>query len=209
MKFDTATDRSAFARAFDVCVIGAGPAGITLARRLADAGAEVALMEAGALEITAESQEIYEGEIAGLDYFPLDAARLRFFGGTSNHWGGWCRALDAHDFDPKPFNDLSGWPIGRIDLDPHRAEADRILDLPPETLATDLPFSQDGYDFRRFQFRWSTPTHDWARVGFLSGLSQPQQKEGDQRDGVLDAHGVFGGADETGDLEGLFDPAEE
>ena len=158
MNFDTATDRSAFARAFDVCVIGAGPAGITLARRLADAGAEVALMEAGTLEITAESQEIYEGEIAGLDYFPLDAARLRFFGGTSNHWGGWCRALDAHDFDPKPFNDLSGWPIGRIDLDPHRAEADRILDLPPETLATDLPFTQDGYDFRRFQFRWSTPT---------------------------------------------------
>ena len=60
---DAATvDRSAFGRAFDVCVIGAGPAGITLARRLAAAGAEVALMEAGGLEITPESQDVYVGE---------------------------------------------------------------------------------------------------------------------------------------------------
>ena len=52
-------DRSAFDRTFDVCVIGAGPAGITLARRLAADGAQVALMEAGGLEITEESQDVY------------------------------------------------------------------------------------------------------------------------------------------------------
>ena len=54
-------DRSAFEESFDVCVIGAGPAGITLARRLAAAGARVALMEAGGLEITEESQDVYRG----------------------------------------------------------------------------------------------------------------------------------------------------
>ncbi len=54
-------DRSAFDRTFDVCVIGAGPAGITLARVLAAAGAQVALMEAGGLEITEESQDVYRG----------------------------------------------------------------------------------------------------------------------------------------------------
>ena len=36
----------------------------------------------------------------GRDYFELDTARLRYFGGTSNHWGGMCRTLDPYDFAP-------------------------------------------------------------------------------------------------------------
>lgn len=151
-------DRSLFGQTFDVCVIGAGPAGITLARRLAAAGATVALMEAGGLEITEESQDVYRGENVGHDYFELDTARLRYFGGTSNHWGGWCRALDGYDFASKPFHDLSGWPIAEIDLDPYRAETDSILDLPSATQAPDLPMRQSDYTFRHVQFRFSAPT---------------------------------------------------
>ena len=30
----------------------------------------------------------------------LGASRLRHFGGTSGHWGGWCRPLDPVDFEP-------------------------------------------------------------------------------------------------------------
>jgi choline dehydrogenase-like flavoprotein len=40
-------DRGRFAPGFDACVVGAGPAGITLARRLAARGRSVVLMEAG------------------------------------------------------------------------------------------------------------------------------------------------------------------
>ena len=77
MRFDTATpEREAFARRFDVCVIGSGPAGITLARRLAARGLEVALMEAGDIYWSEESQAIYAGEITGLPYHDLDMARL-------------------------------------------------------------------------------------------------------------------------------------
>ena len=50
------------------------------------------------MELSEESQEIYEGPILGRDYFDLDIARLRYLGGTSNHWGGWCRPLDASGF---------------------------------------------------------------------------------------------------------------
>jgi choline dehydrogenase-like flavoprotein len=117
----------------------------------------VALMEAGGLELTADSQDLYAGEITGLDYYPLDVARLRYFGGTSNHWGGWCRELDAYDFSPHPFAAFSGWPIQKSDLDPYQGETDSILDLPPPPGFPDLPITQKGDDFRHVLFRFSRP----------------------------------------------------
>ena len=73
MIFDaTDMDRSLFDRTFDVCVIGSGPAGMTLARALAATGFDVALMEGGGLEFTEESQDLYLGEVTGLDNFELD-----------------------------------------------------------------------------------------------------------------------------------------
>jgi choline dehydrogenase-like flavoprotein len=158
-------DRTAFARPFDACIIGSGPAGITIARRLAAAGANVALMEAGGLEYTELAQDPYKGEVVGLDYFPIDFPRLRYFGGTSNHWAGWCRTLDPYDFAPKLWNPWSGWPIGALDLDPYRAETDSILDIPSATEVTDLPMPGGGYDFRRIQFRWSPPTRFAEKYG--------------------------------------------
>src|SRR4051794_14942959 len=163
---DAATmDRSAFGRVFDVCVIGAGPAGITVARKLASAGATVALMEAGGMEISEESQDCYRGASVGREYFDLDVCRLRYFGGTSNHWGGWSRALDWIDFMQKPWVSFSGWPIGQIALDPYRAETDAILDVPAASEAPDLPMRQTGYDFHRFQFRFSPPTRFGEKYG--------------------------------------------
>lgn len=147
--------RAAFARDFDVCVIGAGPAGVTLARRLAALGHDVALMEGGGAEISAESQEVYEGEMLGREYWPLDAARLRFLGGSSGHWGGWCRPLDAIDFAAKSWNPMSGWPIDRTALDPYATETDAILDIP--AAARDQTDAEAVDGFREVFFRFSFP----------------------------------------------------
>jgi choline dehydrogenase-like flavoprotein len=149
--------RAAFDRAFDVCVIGAGPAGITLARALADRGLDVALMEAGGLEWSPESQDVYVGENAGLDYYPLDAARLRFFGGTSFHWNGYSRPLDAADFEPRLQNPPSGWPIGRAEFDPFADEAAAILGLGRADFGERPPpaggrFRQVSYGFSPVRF---------------------------------------------------------
>jgi choline dehydrogenase-like flavoprotein len=159
MRFDTATpEREAFARTFDVCVIGSGPAGITLARRLAARGLDVALMEGGDLYWSQESQDLYVGENTGLPYHDLDMARLRYFGGTSGHWNGACPDLDAASFRPNPLNGAGdGWPIAKADLDPYAAEAAGILDLGapvPEVL--DLPEPIDGLQEARW--RRSAPT---------------------------------------------------
>ncbi len=137
---------------YDVCIAGAGVAGITLAKRLADAGRRVLLLEGGGMGISDESQDLYKGPILGRDYFDLDIARLRYLGGTSNHWGGWCRPLDASDFLARPAVDDAGWPIGRADLDPYLAPACDILGIEAFREDQVLPGSSDGLKEVWFRF---------------------------------------------------------
>ena len=94
-------------REFDVCICGAGVAGITLALHL-PRSTRILLLEAGGLQASTDSQDVYKGENVGQRYSDLTATRLRFFGGTSNHWAGWCRPLDAYAFDAKAHVDYSG-----------------------------------------------------------------------------------------------------
>ena len=113
-----------------VAIIGAGVAGITIAHILDRKGIPAMVFEAGGEEFTDESQDFYRGKTVGDDYFELDATRLRYLGGSSNHWAGWCRVLDAWDFEKRDHVPDSGWPITRADIEPHLDEVHRILDLP-------------------------------------------------------------------------------
>ncbi len=115
----------------DVCIIGAGAAGITLARALGERDVRVCLLESGGLEPDAESLSLNRGESVGLDYFPLSQARLRFLGGTTNHWAGWCRPLDALDFEVRDWIPHSGWPLRKSDLVPFYERAQPICQLGP------------------------------------------------------------------------------
>jgi choline dehydrogenase-like flavoprotein len=115
----------------DLCIIGAGAAGITIAREFTGSDVEICLVESGGFEIDSEIQALYEGENIGLPYFDLDLARLRFFGGTTNHWGGWCRPLDAADFEARRHIPDSGWPISKTDLDPFYERAHEIVEIGP------------------------------------------------------------------------------
>ncbi len=102
----------------DLAVIGAGPAGISIARAIAAPNTQVCIVESGGLTPAPEIQALCQGENAGIDY-PLAGTRLRQFGGSSGHWGGYCRPLDPIDFEARDWVPLSGWPFGREALDPY------------------------------------------------------------------------------------------
>jgi len=121
-----------------VCILGSGPAGTTIARKLGAAGIPVVVLEAGSREFSDESQDFYRGTTVGDFYFGLDITRLRYMGGSSNHWAGWCRVLDNQDFEPKAWAPDTGWPIRRADIEP---EVHDILELPD--FRPDVPISDD------------------------------------------------------------------
>jgi len=130
MIYDLETDKGfSKGKAHDVCIAGGGIAGITLAIALAEQRVRVLLLEAGGLEYSADSQGVYEGESVGRAYFDLKDTRLRFLGGSSNHWIGRCRTLDAEDFEQRDFMAHSGWPISRDEVEPYLERASQILEI--------------------------------------------------------------------------------
>ncbi len=131
-----------------VVIVGSGPAGVTLALSLADRGIPSLCVEAGGEDFSPQSQDVYIGTVLGDPYFDLDVTRLRQFGGSSNHWMGICRPLDAHDFEARPDIPHTGWPIGRQDLDPYLARASQILEIDAvEDFALDGNLIEAGFAF--------------------------------------------------------------
>lgn len=111
----------------DVAIVGAGPAGITLASELQGSGMRVVLIEGGGARPERDAGRFVAGESIGAPYYPLATTRVRGFGGTSNHWldYGWFRGrpLETVDFEARTEIPHSGWPLSREDLDPFYARA--------------------------------------------------------------------------------------
>ncbi len=112
----------------DICVVGAGPAGISLALQLIDEpGVRVALIESGGLEWDQRTQSLSDAKVKGQKYYPVTETHLRVFGGSSLSYGGVCTDLGEIDFVERPWVPESGWPFAKDALDPYRERADEIL----------------------------------------------------------------------------------
>ncbi|HSW16120.1 MAG TPA: GMC family oxidoreductase [Ramlibacter sp.] len=123
----------------DVCIIGAGPAGISLAREFIGARHEVVLLESGGFEANAAAQALADGPTHG-DVKPSIEVNRRQFGGNSNVWRidvaagevGLRHAIfDEIDFQPRAWMPNSGWPIARDQLIPYYERAQSVCGAGP------------------------------------------------------------------------------
>ncbi|MFK0164981.1 GMC oxidoreductase [Rhizobium sp. NPDC090279] len=136
----------------DIAIIGGGPAGIAIARELADTRIRVLVIESGGRDYEAEIQALncvesigepfvsanavpegrgYTGKLAWLNDIPAFELRNRMLGGSSHTWIGKCAAFDDVDFLERPWLPLSGWPIDRDQLLPALDRAGKMLNLGP------------------------------------------------------------------------------
>ena len=115
----------------DICIVGAGAAGVAIALEWINTPYKVILLEGGGFSYEDAIQELYNGKTTGQPYYPLKSSRLHYFGGTTGHWGGMCATMDDIDFTQRDWVENSGWPIKRQDLDPFYKRAHPILELGP------------------------------------------------------------------------------
>ena len=99
----------------DICIVGAGAAGISLALEMASAKCKITLLESGGLTPQMEAQKLAIGESSGTvlpqgNHY-LYSSRLRYFGGSTNHWAGYTRPLDPLDLEKRDWIAHSGWPF--------------------------------------------------------------------------------------------------
>jgi choline dehydrogenase-like flavoprotein len=161
----------------DVCIIGAGAAGISLAMEMAGSAIEVLLLESGGMRSEKHTQALYRGEVADERlHSPPDRYRQRRFGGTTTIWGGRCMPFDSIDFEARDYMPNSGWPIDREALMPFYPKANRICEAGDFAYSTgdaftrSLPPMIEGFPATNFTTdtleRFSCPTNFAERYGY-------------------------------------------
>ena len=167
----------------DLCIVGAGPAGITIARELDSRGVRVCLLEAGGRDLERRFQRQSRGESDGYPICRLHRSRVRALGGSLRHpriWdAGWAaRPLDPIDFEMRENLPEFGWPFGRTHLDPYYARAASLCGICPFDIATtpkqasaDAHFmGSNGLESTIFQFP-TTAFHDaWDVLSVSSNV---------------------------------------
>jgi choline dehydrogenase-like flavoprotein len=113
----------------DVCIVGAGAAGITIAREFLGTHYSILVLEGGGFDPEADSQKLFESEIVGLPHSSIHDGRARVLGGTTTLWGGQALRFEDLDFKVRSWVPDSGWPIPREALDPYYERAERVLHL--------------------------------------------------------------------------------
>src|SRR5688500_17191170 len=115
----------------DVCIVGAGAAGIAIARELIGQPQRVALLTSGGFEFARGPQLLYAGDNVGRAGYTPYWSRVRMYGGTTTRWVGQCRPLERLDFERRDWVPHSGWPFSRDQLEPYYRRAHEVCRLGP------------------------------------------------------------------------------
>lgn len=155
----------------DVCIVGAGVAGITLAKEFIHTNLNVGLFECGGLRPDNATQALFWGENVGHSYYPMDMARSCGFGGSAHRWhtnllngsfGPRLHPLESLDFKKRDWVPNSGWPFEKSQLDPFYERAQHFFKVGPFAYAAEdwenpkttprLPIDSSRVETTIFQF---------------------------------------------------------
>jgi len=130
----------------DICIIGAGAAGISQALALSGRGLKILLLESGFEFADDKTQHLYAGEVADEKlHSPPDKYRQRRFGGSTTIWGGRCMPFDPIDFEQRDYVPHSGWPLKYQDLAPYYQKANQLLEAGMYEYDADKVFDADTH----------------------------------------------------------------
>ncbi len=161
-----------------LCIIGAGPAGIALALQFRNTGVDVVLVAGGGFHHEDAAQNLYEGEVVDASlHSPLTEYRHRQFGGSSATWGGRCMPFDPIDFEPRDWVAGGRWPIRHEDVAAHYPAANALAEAGDFQYDAGAAieggmrpmvagFAPPSFDLDRIE-RFSCPTHFGDRYGHL------------------------------------------
>jgi choline dehydrogenase-like flavoprotein len=127
----------------DICIIGAGAAGISIALEFMNSNYDVVLLEGGGFEYEDRIQELYDGKTTGQPYYPMKSSELHYFGGTTGHWGGMCAVFDPITFQKRDWVNDSGWPINQDTLLPYYKRAASNVDIDSNNFDLEFWLKQD------------------------------------------------------------------
>jgi choline dehydrogenase-like flavoprotein len=160
----------------DICIVGAGAAGIAMALKFLNTRVEVLILESGGLAPEPRTQALYQGTVTDARlHSPPDRYRERRFGGTTTIWGGRCMPFNPIDFEPRPYVPHSGWPISYESVAGFYPDANRlceagefVYDAAAALPGVDRPMIE-GFEGQHFSSntleRFSCPTDFGSRYG--------------------------------------------
>jgi choline dehydrogenase-like flavoprotein len=148
----------------DVCVIGAGPVGLTVARALSEKCRTVVLLERGGTQTSSPTEDLdiafdrgpYRGATSGRAFGP---------GGTSALWGGQLLPMREADLDARAQIGAPHWPISYADLEPHFLTLESWLKVMPGTFGLDYA-RRVGHPLAQLSWgQWSPRFSKWIPLG--------------------------------------------
>jgi len=116
----------------DVCIVGAGAAGLALAHGLLGSGLSLLVLESGGMEPEPGLEALNQGENIGSSLLDLAGSRRRVLGGATTLWAGQCVRMQAQDLCQRAWVAHSGWPLGIDELDPWYEAIESWLDIDGE-----------------------------------------------------------------------------
>jgi len=116
--------------AADICIIGAGAAGLALASEFANTHYRVVVLESGTASRSGDSDELNETIVAGVPHSGSTEGRARTLGGATTLWGGQVLPLRESETRSRPWVPHSGWPFGPATLEPYYRRVEPLLGTP-------------------------------------------------------------------------------